>query len=280
MARIRDDSTPADVEPHVVNEDGWAAIPEPLLYDSSISATAVRVYGVLRRHGDDPRNCYPSHARIARLIGTSARSVPAWIRELEDAGWIERIRRTTAAGDPDTNGYRVRGRGVRAGERRPSTSTDAEGSTPPRAPKESQVEREQENETRGLFAVDDPQAVEQPGDISTIGDAWDEFWQVYPRRGGRRAAHEAFYKAIVRAKSVRAVVDGARRFASDPNLPPREFVPHPATWLNQDRWEDDPLPPRTPEKVQRPVTASRDGEASGRSGADLLREQYEKEAAT
>jgi hypothetical protein len=40
------------------------------------------------------------------------------------------------------------------------------------------------------------------------------------------------------------VIEGARRFGNDPNLPDEQFIPHPSTWLNQDRWIDGPLPLR------------------------------------
>jgi hypothetical protein len=39
------------------------------------------------------------------------------------------------------------------------------------------------------------------------------------------------------------VLAAAERFAADPNRDP-DYTPHPATWLNQDRWDDDPLPAR------------------------------------
>lgn len=72
---------------------------------------------------------------------------------------------------------------------------------------------------------------------------FEEFWQVYPRREGKLAAHKAF-KAVPPMTDFLAVIEGARRFRDDPNRE-AEFTPHPATWLNQGRWDDDPLPART-----------------------------------
>jgi len=72
--------------------------------------------------------------------------------------------------------------------------------------------------------------------------AFQKFWQVYPRKVGKVAARVAFTKAHQVAGD--AVITGATRFANDPNLPPTQFVPHPATWLAQGRWDDDPLPER------------------------------------
>lgn len=138
--------------PWVTNEDRWVQIPEELLYDVTISAEAVRVYGVLRRHGDDPENCYPSYTRIAGFIGKSARSIPAWVRSLEEAGWVERVARLTVSGDPDSNGYRVYGsrraaeRGVRAGQQGGVRAGERGGYALDSAPKESHKNESKGNE--------------------------------------------------------------------------------------------------------------------------------------
>jgi hypothetical protein len=77
-------------------------------------------------------------------------------------------------------------------------------------------------------------------------DGFAAFWAVYPRTVGKEAARKAYAKAAARVGAL-TVVAGAERFRDDPNLPPKEearFIPHPATWLNQGRWDDEPLPPR------------------------------------
>jgi hypothetical protein len=72
---------------------------------------------------------------------------------------------------------------------------------------------------------------------------FDEFWSTYPRREGKGAARTAFAKAVAKVETPSVILLGAERFAADPN---REdgYTPHPATWLNQERWNDDPLPNR------------------------------------
>lgn len=71
---------------------------------------------------------------------------------------------------------------------------------------------------------------------------FEEFYAAYPRKVGRRAAANAFRAAIKRA-SIDEIIAGLRcaTFSADP-----QFRPHPATWLNQDRWLDDPTPPPAP----------------------------------
>ena len=70
-----------------------------------------------------------------------------------------------------------------------------------------------------------------------------EFYLIYPRKVGKEAARKAFEKAA-KSTDPEAIIEGASRFAADPNLPEKQFIPHPATWLNAGRWEDEPLPHR------------------------------------
>ena len=58
---------------------------------------------------------------------------------------------------------------------------------------------------------------------------------------GKEAAKKAFIKASTRANP-EEIVSAAEALAKDPNLPPKQFIPHPATWLNRDGWEDEPYP--------------------------------------
>ena len=66
---------------------------------------------------------------------------------------------------------------------------------------------------------------------------------------------KAFTKAA-RKVGAETVILGAKRYAADPNLPDRQFVPHPATWLNRGSWDDEPLPPRIDRPTDRPEPAS------------------------
>ncbi|ROS62182.1 hypothetical protein EDF38_1285 [Frigoribacterium sp. PhB160] len=92
-----------------------------------------------------------------------------------------------------------------------------------------------------------PPAGVSRGEVVVSGaGSFESFYEAYPRHTGRAAAERAFAKAL-RVAPAERIVAGARRFAADPNLPPREearFIPHPATWLNAGRWDDDALPAR------------------------------------
>lgn len=94
-----------------------------------------------------------------------------------------------------------------------------------------------------------PDPKEEPSSQLTLvtesdgGDTFSFFWLCYPRKVGKAAAAKAWDKAVKRATPA-VIQAGARRLATDPNLPELQFVPHPATWLNRDGWLDEPYPPR------------------------------------
>lgn len=72
---------------------------------------------------------------------------------------------------------------------------------------------------------------------------FDDFWAAYPKRADKGHARTAWAKAVRKA-DVTAIIEGARRFGEDPNLPEPKFIPLAATWLNGERWDDGPLPDR------------------------------------
>ena len=64
----------------------------------------------------------------------------------------------------------------------------------------------------------------------------ETFWKQYPRKIGRKAT-------FVKLKSIRksGEVTFARLMAGVKKIPIGEakFIPHPITWLNQGRWDDE-----------------------------------------
>jgi hypothetical protein len=85
--------------------------------------------------------------------------------------------------------------------------------------------------------------------------AFEDFWHAYPRHEGKRKALTAWQAARRRAGSEQAILDGARRYAADPNRDPA-YTAHPTTWLNRDGWDDAPLPQRRPASQQEKLEQS------------------------
>jgi hypothetical protein len=71
-------------------------------------------------------------------------------------------------------------------------------------------------------------------------EAW---WVEYPRKVGKQKARERYIKAWEKVGAERLLgTVRAQRWPEEPS-----FIPHPATWLGEGRWDDDPhasTPPR------------------------------------
>lgn len=65
---------------------------------------------------------------------------------------------------------------------------------------------------------------------------FEEFWATYPRKEVRPRALKAFVEARRSGVTAAALVEGARRQARA--KVEHKFIPHPATWLSDRRWED------------------------------------------
>ena len=69
-------------------------------------------------------------------------------------------------------------------------------------------------------------------------EEFEKFWSAYPRKAGsKQKAFEAFKKADVSLDVLLAAIENQKQSAqwSKDN---GQFIPHPTTWLNGKRWED------------------------------------------
>jgi hypothetical protein len=68
---------------------------------------------------------------------------------------------------------------------------------------------------------------------------FESFWIRYPRRMGKGAARRMYERAI-KIASHDDIMTGLERFIeAEPWHGELKYCPHPATWLFQERWEDD-----------------------------------------
>lgn len=71
-----------------------------------------------------------------------------------------------------------------------------------------------------------------------FGD-FDAFWAEVPRKVGRGAAEKS-YRAALKKTDHDTLIAGIRRYAEERAGKDRQYTVHPATWLNQERWADEP----------------------------------------
>ena len=67
--------------------------------------------------------------------------------------------------------------------------------------------------------------------------AFDDFWKLYPKKIGKQAAMASWKRQKLNDKLPEIL--SAIQAQKESDQWKRGFIPHPTTWLNQGRWEDD-----------------------------------------
>lgn len=101
-------------------------------------------------------------------------------------------------------------------------------------------------------------------------DGFDLFWGLYPRKVGKEKAHRVWARLSLKARG-----DALRALPRHVGLwekrqVGREFIPHPTSWLNGRRWEDD-----LSGELQQPVQPSRSAPGMGVIRAIMQNKQGE-----
>lgn len=87
-----------------------------------------------------------------------------------------------------------------------------------------------------------------------LRERFDAFWAVYPRRIGKDAAWRAWQKRRPSPElthDILAAVEQQRQWP-DWQKDGGQYIPHPSTWLNQGRWQDEGTA-----ATQRPLVSDR-----------------------
>ena len=83
------------------------------------------------------------------------------------------------------------------------------------------------------------ETVKRPSSNAAHSKEFDSFWEHYPRKVGKLVAKKAFLKALT-LTDVGNIQEALRRLHQEVRGKDAQFIPHPATWLNQGRWDDEP----------------------------------------
>ena len=134
-------------------------------------------------------------------------------------------------------------------QREVNRTVGALGGRPKRNETESVSESEpNENRTQTLTRHQTPDTREIPpkapqGAVAVFPPGFDRFWSAYPRKQAKPAAARAFarVKADDQMLAQMLAAISAQAASEQWRKDNGRFIPLPATWLNQRRWEDMPV---------------------------------------
>lgn len=79
---------------------------------------------------------------------------------------------------------------------------------------------------------------ESESESNTRMSAFDAFWKAYPKKVGKQAALKAFQRVKVPLETLLTAIE-RQKCGSQWSKDNGQYIPNPATWLNQGRWEDE-----------------------------------------
>lgn len=226
-------------------------------WDLDLPMTQKFVLVALADMADESMSCFPGQKRLARMVGGSERTVRRALSELEELGLIEREERRAKDGYRTSDRYVLKTKKKLTGHiGRKSKRTESPRTISPTSPDTDITLTGQSD--RALSEPPENHQKESPDDLFELeqpleGDRFEEFWTVWPRKDGKKAAAESWVKALKKINQ-HALIMAATAYSTSPYRPERKFVPFASTWLNQERWSDGP--PVAPERSRGTVENS------------------------
>ena len=78
---------------------------------------------------------------------------------------------------------------------------------------------------------------------SVMEQRFNQFWAAYPKKVGKAYAEQCFKKLKPTAELTQKMLDAIseQKKSAEWTRDNGQFIPHPSTWLNQGRWDDEPI---------------------------------------
>lgn len=198
-----------------------------------VSPTQKAVLISLADNANDDGVCWPRISQICERTCLSERAVRTAIRDLELLGLV-----SSSIREGRSNSYTIH---TPASPAALPDQGAARGAPTPASPAPTPA--------RGAPLTTLEPSLNLQGTVNPR-DAFEQFWKAYPRRVGKGAAEKAFTKIRISDSLLKTILSAIETAKLTPAWlkDDGQFIPHPATWLNQRRWEDEiaPTPVRPP----------------------------------
>jgi len=188
----------------------FTVIPNSWVRNSSLSPAANYLLIYLMTHEVGYEITF---GQMQRETGLGIKGLRAALTELQNKGWLEMERTQKSNGQLGPYRYILNEPGIATTV---PSGTVAAG-TVAQGP-DNKKNNSRENNSKELNAQ------------------FDEFWTAYPRKIDKAKAFKAFRSALKRTK-FEDILAGVIAYRNDPKRDP-EFTKYPATWLNNDSWEN------------------------------------------
>jgi hypothetical protein len=259
------------------NPSYYAIIPASVRYDDTLCPNAKLLYGEITALCNKEGRCWAGNAYFANLYGVSKVSISKWVRQLVDAGFIQSEIQYAEGSKEILNRYITL---INEGSKE-------KFSTPQRKVNDPIKEKFKDNNTVNTttnITINNNADWDVKSAEGTIGNllenpdsdlAWydnvhfDAFWSAYPVKKGKLAARKAWDKLKLSDDVIKLIAENLKARMDAGEWEDKQYVPHPATFLNGRRWEDE-VSPVTKKPMRNHAGVLRSESIKGRSIEESL----------
>ena len=197
-------------------------------------ATKIVLYWLADCHNQETGQCFPSIKHLANVCEMSRRSVEGHLTVLEQLGLIKRFNQFRDRGGKTSNSYVLELMGTT--EHNSSTDTDAQNL---RMVYANTAHGDTQNLRMNNLGINNLGSNNNKSSSDDEVDYYfDQLWSLYPRKVGKGQARKAF-KAASKKKDFYDLLPKLMDYVQTLEGKDKQFIPHLATWLNGERWEDE-----------------------------------------
>lgn len=152
-------------------------------------------------------------------------------------------------GSESTSAERVRKHREKKAQKMLQCNTPVtESNTEKEKEKERELEKEKEKETE-LKALAPNGEVSERNKAEVISYeeiAFNEFWSAYPKKVNKKGCYKSFCKIKHLKQEMPLIMSALERFKNSKGWQKDngQYIPHPTTWINQERWKDEQIETR------------------------------------
>ena len=181
--------------------------------------TKIVLYWIADHHNSETGACFPSLATLATECEMDRTTIIRHIDSLCSMGFIEKVERNRNNGSRTSNGYRLNL------VKQPVVNCD-----PPRRKMQPPP-----------VAICNPLNLgsNNLGNITSKDmSIFDDIWKIYPKKIGKGTARKAL-AAAMKKTPIDQIQHSLSLFVRSWGNQDKKFMPHLATWLNGERWDDE-----------------------------------------
>jgi biotin operon repressor len=204
-------------------------LPKSILPRTDLTSTEKLIVCNLMDRSGDHGVAWPGYDRIGKDLGLSRSSVLKAVASLELKGKL-----TIERNNGLSNRYRINTGSetllvAKQHQNQYRNATAASSETLPELDQLNQTQR-----TR-------PQKSKSDSPKIDTAESFEKFWNAYPRKAAKGAAKKAWKKIKLSPELLETILKAIenQRQSDQWIKDGGKFIPYPATWLNQERWEDE-----------------------------------------